>query len=356
VAKGRDTGVSQVTGFTAKISMGNGMQARSREVNRLASQFDIFRLLSFYYSSVGGFMNQVLLMTAVFLYVYAKLYIVFDPDFTDTVDDEVLDAISSQFLFQLGFLLILPIPLLLAVEQGLQRAVSTTFNILLRMAPFFFIFSAGTNSHYVNSAVMTGQAKYQATGRGFVIAHESFGDMFPLYLTSHFNVGFELLVVLIVYGSFATSGYFLETFSVYLLIIGLLWTPLVFNPNGLDFTYASQDFSGWLTWMNSPVDDPKKGWLSWYSRVLEETRHDLPFNKKVQAVIRRSRLLILVYGFLTAIGEDYPGGIEGSTWPGSAAVGVILLILVGLLMCQSWIRAKCCPPKPLKYGVQKARW
>lgn len=35
----------------------------------------------------------------------------------DTVDDEVLDAISSQFLFQLGFLLILPIPLLLAVEQ-----------------------------------------------------------------------------------------------------------------------------------------------------------------------------------------------------------------------------------------------
>lgn len=63
-------------------------------------------------------------------------------------------------------------------------------------------------------------------------------DMFPLYLTSHFNPAFELLVVLIVYASFATSGYFLETFSVYLLIIGLLWTPLVFNPNGLDFTYA----------------------------------------------------------------------------------------------------------------------
>ncbi|CAM9689894.1 unnamed protein product, partial [Ectocarpus fasciculatus] len=174
VSKGRDTGVSQVTGFTAKISMGNGMQARSREVGRLASQFDIFRLLSFYYSSVGGFMNQVLLMTAVFLYVYAKLYIAFDPDFTDTVDDDVLDAISSQFLFQLGFLLILPIPLLLAVEQGMQRAVSTLFNIMLRLAPFFFIFSAGTNAHYVNSAVMTGQAKYQATGRGFVIAHVSF--------------------------------------------------------------------------------------------------------------------------------------------------------------------------------------
>ncbi len=28
VSKGRDTGVAQVTGFTAKISMGNGMQVR----------------------------------------------------------------------------------------------------------------------------------------------------------------------------------------------------------------------------------------------------------------------------------------------------------------------------------------
>lgn len=41
----------------------------------------------------------------------------FDPEFEDTVDDEVINALSSQFLFQLGFLLILPIPLLLAVEQ-----------------------------------------------------------------------------------------------------------------------------------------------------------------------------------------------------------------------------------------------
>lgn len=34
-------------------------QARSREAYRIAAQLDIFRLLSFYYSSVGGFMNQV---------------------------------------------------------------------------------------------------------------------------------------------------------------------------------------------------------------------------------------------------------------------------------------------------------
>lgn len=35
VSKGRDTGVSQVTGFTAKISMGNGMQVKCSWIYRI---------------------------------------------------------------------------------------------------------------------------------------------------------------------------------------------------------------------------------------------------------------------------------------------------------------------------------
>lgn len=38
VGKGRDVGLGQITGFVAKISMGNGMQARSREVRHDAVQ------------------------------------------------------------------------------------------------------------------------------------------------------------------------------------------------------------------------------------------------------------------------------------------------------------------------------
>lgn len=65
--------------------------------------------------------------------------------------------------------------------------------------------------------------------------------------------------------------------------------PTLPTPPILQTACFSQDFSGWLEWMHSPVDDPKKGWLSWYSRVLEETRDDLPFGKKLQAILRRSR-------------------------------------------------------------------
>ncbi len=54
-----------------------------------------------------------------------------------------------------------------------------------------------------------------------------------------------------------------------------------------------------------------------------------------------SRLLILVYGFLTAIGEDYPGGVDGDVWWGSAVVGTAMLIIVVVGMCWNWIRAWC---------------
>lgn len=64
------------------------------------------------------------------------------------------------------------------------------------------------------------------------------------------------------------------------------------------------------------------------------------------------RLLILVYGFLTAVGTATDGGVDGGEWPGTVFVGGIFLMVVLLLMCQSWIRAKCCPAKALKYGNQ----
>lgn len=67
--------------------------------------------------------------------------------------------------------------------------------------------------------------------------------MFRLYLASHFNIAFELLGILIIYGHFSSDGYILETFSVYLFVIGLFYTPVVFNPNGLDFTYARYTYT-----------------------------------------------------------------------------------------------------------------
>ncbi|CAM9179036.1 unnamed protein product, partial [Chrysoparadoxa australica] len=319
VGKGRDTGVSQITGFTAKISMGNGMQARSREVARLASQLDFFRLLSFFYSSVGGFQMQCLLILAIFLYMYCKVsqtvVLYLRSSSISTVLSTAASAISSEFLLQLGFLLIVPIPLVVTVESGVVKALTTFISLLVKLSPFFFVFSTGTTGHYVNAAITQGKAVYKATGRGFVIAHEGFVPGFRSFFFSHFYPAAELLVLLLLYAKFTifTSTYALETFSVWLLVVGWLYSPSMFNPNGLDTSSASSDFNEWLAWMLSKSQGPESSWTAWYTLHVENTRKTMQFRKKCQVSLMNLRFLILTWGMLEAFreGETYRLGVAG---------------------------------------------
>ena len=53
VGKGRDVGMNQIALFEAKVSSGNGEQTLSRDLYRLGQQFDFFRMMSFFFTSVG---------------------------------------------------------------------------------------------------------------------------------------------------------------------------------------------------------------------------------------------------------------------------------------------------------------
>ncbi|CAB1113586.1 GT48 [Ectocarpus sp. CCAP 1310/34] len=258
VGKGRDVGLGQITGFVAKISMGNGMQARSREVHRIAQQLDIFRLLSFFYSSVGFYLNQVFLTLSIWLFVYAKVYLVFDSRTADlgAIDAIVATVVSTEYVFQLGFMLVVLVLLVMAVESGLSRAIRKFVEIILRDSVLFFIFLSATNAYYVNKAFLTGEAKYMSTGRGFVIVHDRFLPQYCRYLQSHFAPAFEIMLLLIVYWHFVSKQtgfqYFAETFSVWLLVRARVWLDVI------------KDFDGWLSWMMAGDDDPDKSWHAWW--------------------------------------------------------------------------------------------
>jgi hypothetical protein len=59
-------------------------------------------------------------------------------------------------------------------------------------------------------------------------------------------------VLLAVYAKFTVfDNYFLETFSVYLLVVGWLFAPVMFKPNGLDSQAVIGDFKQWIKWMLS---------------------------------------------------------------------------------------------------------
>lgn len=148
VAKGRDVGVSQITGFTAKISMGNGMQARTREVSRLAQQMDLFRLLSFFYSAVGGFQQQCYLVLIIFLFVYSRVFLGYSGNASLLSQDIGIGAaISTEFALQLGFMLVIPFIFTFAVENGPVVAVKKFLGLIAKLGPLFYIFSAGEGKH-----------------------------------------------------------------------------------------------------------------------------------------------------------------------------------------------------------------
>lgn len=62
-------GLNQIALFEAKVASGNGEQVLSRDIYRLGQLFDFFRMLSFFYTSIGfyvctmvcSFCDQILL-------------------------------------------------------------------------------------------------------------------------------------------------------------------------------------------------------------------------------------------------------------------------------------------------------
>lgn len=71
--KGRDVGLNQIAAFEGKVASGNGEQTLSRDIYRLGQLFDFFRMLSFFFTTVGYyFTTMVCLACILFLYSVMK--------------------------------------------------------------------------------------------------------------------------------------------------------------------------------------------------------------------------------------------------------------------------------------------
>lgn len=159
----------------------------------------------------------------------------------------------------------------------------------------------------MNAAITKGEAHYHATGRGFVIEHESFLDGFRSFLHSHYMPAFELFVLLLVYARRASSlnaQYWLETWSIYLLVVAWLYVPsAIMNPNGLDSACLQQDGSLWIRWMSttSNVNDSMESWGSWYKSKVNRDRRNCSFFAKLLVSVYHCRLLVLFWAFIREI-------------------------------------------------------
>ncbi|KAL5722918.1 Callose synthase 5 [Ranunculus cassubicifolius] len=312
VGKGRDVGFNQISLFEAKVACGNGEQVLSRDIYRLGHRFDMFRMLSCYFTTVGFYVSAMMVVITVYVYLYGKLYLSLSGVEKSIMkyaksrgDNPLQAAMASQSLVQMGLLMALPMVMEIGLERGFRTALGDMIIMQLQLAAVFFTFSLGTKAHYFGRTILHGGAKYRATGRGFVVRHEKFAENYRMYSRSHFVKGLELMVLLIVYqmyGTAATSSaaFLLLTFSMWFLVISWLFGPFLFNPSAFEWQKIVEDWEDWSKWINSHggIGVPaSKSWESWWREEQDHLQHT-GFTGRLWEVILSLRFFLYQYGIV----------------------------------------------------------
>ncbi|XP_048610550.1 callose synthase 10 isoform X2 [Brassica napus] len=343
VGKGRDVGLNQIALFEGKVAGGNGEQVLSRDVYRIGQLFDFFRMMSFYFTTVGFYVCTMMTVLTVYVFLYGRVYLAFSGSdraisrVAKLSGNTALDAaLNAQFLVQIGVFTAVPMVMGFILELGLLKAIFSFITMQFQLCSVFFTFSLGTRTHYFGRTILHGGAKYRATGRGFVVQHIKFADNYRLYSRSHFVKAFEVALLLIVYIAYGyTDGgavsFVLLTISSWFLVISWLFAPYIFNPSGFEWQKTVEDFDNWVSWLMYKGGVGVKGELSWESWWEEEQMHIQTLRGRILETILSLRFFMFQYGVvykLNLTGKDTSFAIYGYSW--------IVLVAVVLLFKLFW--------------------
>ncbi|XP_071903645.1 callose synthase 10-like isoform X2 [Coffea arabica] len=341
VGKGRDVGLNQIALFEGKVAGGNGEQVLSRDVYRLGQLLDFFRMLSFYFTTVGFYVCTMMTVLTIYIFLYGRAYLAFSgvdrgiSREAKLLGNTALDAaLNAQFLVQIGVFTAVPMVVGFILERGLLKAIFDFITMQLQLCSVFFTFSLGTRTHYFGRTILHGGAKYRATGRGFVVRHIKFAENYRLYSRSHFVKALEialLLIVYIAYGYIDGGGvsFVLITLSSWFLVISWLFAPYIFNPSGFEWQKTVEDFDDWTSWLMYKGGVGVKGDNSWESWWDEEQMHIQTWRGRILETMLSSRFLMFQYGIvykLNLTGKHTSLAIYGFSWV--VLVGIVLIFKI----------------------------
>lgn len=312
VGKGRDVGLNQVSMFEAKVASGNGEQVLSRDVYRLGHRLDFFRMLSFFYTTVGFFFNTMLVILTVYTFLWGRLYLALSgvEAAATSSDNRALGTIlNQQLIIQLGLFTALPMIVENSLELGFLQALWDFITMQLQLSSVFYTFSMGTRTHFFGRTILHGGAKYRATGRGFVVQHKSFAENYRLYARSHFVKAIELGLILIVYATHspiakATFVYIALTITSWFLVMSWILAPFVFNPSGFDWlktVYDFDDFMNWIWYRGGVFAKAEQSWERWWYEEQDHFR-TTGFWGKIFEIILDLRFFFFQYGIVYQLG------------------------------------------------------
>ncbi|CAN0913971.1 Callose synthase 7 [Linum grandiflorum] len=358
VGKGRDVGMNQISLFEAKVANGNGEQTLSRDIYRLGRRFDFFRMLSFYFTTVGFYFSSMITVLTAYVFLYGRLYMVMSGVEAAIMTNPIIrqtkalqQALATQSVFQLGLLLVMPMVMEIGLEKGFRSALGDFIIMQLQLASVFFTFQLGTKSHYYGKTILHGGSKYRATGRGFVVFHAKFAENYRLHSRSHFVKGLELMMLLVIYDvygeSYRSSKLFLFiSFSMWFLVGSWLFAPFVFNPSGFDWQKTVDDWTDWKRWMGNRGGigiPPEKSWESWWDGEQEHLRYT-NLRGRIMEIFLASRFFLYQYGIVyhldiahriksLLIGQAWRGVFKGiGLWDSIKELGRAYEYIMGLLI------------------------
>ena len=117
VGKGKDMGFSTVGVFEAKIACGNAEQALSRDMFRINESMGLFRLLSYFHTSNGFFINNILVVWATMWFIYQQLLLAL---FVPQAQNWAVVSLEKDILFwfQLGMIQTIPLVAEVLLQKG----------------------------------------------------------------------------------------------------------------------------------------------------------------------------------------------------------------------------------------------
>lgn len=344
VGKGRDVGFNQVSMFEAKVASGNGEQILSRDVYRLGHRLDFFRMLSFFYTTVGFYFNTMMVVMTVYAFLWGRLYFALSgveasAMANDSSNNKALGAIlNQQFIIQLGLFTALPMIVENSLEHGFLQAIWDFLTMQLQLSSVFYTFSMGTKTHFFGRTILHGGAKYRATGRGFVVEHKSFAENYRLYARSHFVKAIELGLILTVYATHSalaksTFVYIALTFTSWFLVMSWIMAPFVFNPSGFDWlktVYDFDDFMNWIWYQGGVYAKAEQSWERWWLEEQDHLRTTGLWGKLLEIVLDL-RFFFFQFGIVYQLGIA-----DGNT---SIAVYLLSWIYVVVALGVYWVIA-----------------
>lgn len=190
--------------------------------------------------------------------------------------------LASQSVFQLGFLLALPVVMEFVLETGFLKALRQFVIMQFHLAPVSFTLQLGTRTHYYGRRILHGRDTLKHEGHGrHVPYHVMFAENYRMYSRSHSVKGLELLVLIAAYqryGCLYHSSILYRSITLSIWFPGASWlfAPFLFNPSCFEWHRVVEDWADWRVWMEyqggfaMSVD---QSWEAWWESGQEYLRH-----------------------------------------------------------------------------------